>query len=277
MSVMQNSGKIISFVNFGARVSIQTDNPATVEKIITLLPIGSELLKNQSPPDVFYSVKTCGDHSLFRTRNHHSKEVLIKKGFDQDTILNLLESDLHFQVACNARTALFVHAGVVSLDDRAIMIPGRSFSGKTTLIKSLVQAGATYYSDEYAPIDSTGRIHPYPKSLSIRNEEKQTVSKISVEKLGGEQGLKPIPLKMVIVSQYKHDSLWNPIQISPGEIVMSLIDNTVLARTRSRHMLKIFAQTVQGAAGFKGVRGEAEDVSHWLSKQLLHDKASNEG
>ena len=38
---------------------------------------------------------------------------------------------------------------------RAIVIPGRTFSGKSTLVAELVRAGATYYSDEYAVEDET--------------------------------------------------------------------------------------------------------------------------
>ena len=76
-----------------------------------------------------------------------------------DLILDTLESDLQLHVAEQARRRLFVHAGVVGWKGRAIVIPGRSFTGKTTLVAELVRAGASYYSDEYALIDSRGKIH----------------------------------------------------------------------------------------------------------------------
>ena len=33
---------------------------------------------------------------------------------------------------------------------------------------ALGRAGALYYSDEYAPLDGEGFVHPYPKPLSLR-------------------------------------------------------------------------------------------------------------
>jgi uridine kinase len=41
-----------------------------------------------------------------------------------------------------------------------IAIPGRSFSGKTSLVTALVRAGAVYYSDEFAVIDRDGLVRP---------------------------------------------------------------------------------------------------------------------
>ena len=35
---------------------------------------------------------------------------------------------------------------------------------------ALVRAGAEYYSDEFAPLDAGGLVHPFAKPLSIRNE-----------------------------------------------------------------------------------------------------------
>lgn len=49
------------------------------------------------------------------------------------------------------------------------MVPGRTLSGKSSLVLALVKAGADYYSDEYAVFDGSGRVHPYSKPLSRRS------------------------------------------------------------------------------------------------------------
>ena len=65
---------------------------------------------------------------------------------------------------------MFVHAGVVAVDGRALLLPGGSFTGKTTLVAALLRAGAQYGSDEYAVLDEAGLVLPaYPRPLSIRN------------------------------------------------------------------------------------------------------------
>jgi hypothetical protein len=42
-----------------------------------------------------------------------------------------------------------------------MVLPGKSFAGKTTLVAALVRAGAEYWSDEYAVLDANGDVHPY--------------------------------------------------------------------------------------------------------------------
>ena len=51
-----------------------------------------------------------------------------------------IESDLHHWLATYTRGYLFVHAGCVSWRNRGIVIPGRSYAGKTTLTRALVEA-----------------------------------------------------------------------------------------------------------------------------------------
>ena len=63
-----------------------------------------------------------------------------------------------------------MHAGVVGWNGRALLLPGRTLSGKTTLVAELLRAGATYYSDELAVLDARGRVHPFPKPLAIREK-----------------------------------------------------------------------------------------------------------
>ena len=60
------------------------------------------------------------------------------------------------------------HAGGVSLDGRAVVLPADPESGKTTLTAGLVRAGFAYVSDEGVAFDvGTTRIEPYPKPLSL--------------------------------------------------------------------------------------------------------------
>ena len=80
-------------------------------------------------------------------------------------------------LAERARNRIFIHAGVVGWQGRAIVIPGRSFSGKSTLVAALLQAGATYYSDEFAVLDGRGYVHPFLARRSFPFADKRPPSR----------------------------------------------------------------------------------------------------
>ena len=95
-----------------------------------------------------------------------------------ETALDAFESDLHHHVAEWAPRLVFVHAGVVGWRGIAILLPGRSMSGKTTLVRALLDAGAAYYSDEYAVLDERGRVHPFARYLRQRATGGKNTSKV---------------------------------------------------------------------------------------------------
>ncbi len=82
--------------------------------------------------------------------------------------VNALLADLELWVAEHARRHVFVHAGCAVLAGRAILVPGRTLAGKSSLTAALVRAGATYWSDEYAVLRPDGRVVPYAREAALR-------------------------------------------------------------------------------------------------------------
>jgi hypothetical protein len=67
------------------------------------------------------------------------------------------------------RDYFLIHAGVVAMRGRAIVVSAPSMVGKTTLILSLLLRGLEFLSDELAPIQKdTHLIEPFPRSLGLR-------------------------------------------------------------------------------------------------------------
>ena len=165
---------------------------------------------------------------------------------------------------------MFVHAGVVRWRGQGIVIPGRSLSGKSTLVRELVKAGATYYSDEYAVCDSQGRVHPYPKPLSLRENGKGRPKPLGAKAMEGvgRPGVKPLPVGLIVVTKYRPGARWRPRQLSPGRSVMALLNHTVSARRQPRVAFTTLRQAVSGAGALvlQGVRGEACE----MAESLLH-------
>lgn len=172
-------------------------------------------------------------------------------------VLESFESDLQLYVAEWAKRKLFVHAGVVGWHGKAIIMPGRSFSGKTRLVAELVKAGATYYSDEYAVLDSSGRVHPYARPLALRMNGSDRQTKHPVESLGGASGRKPLPVGLVVACRYKQGAEWRPRLLSVGQGALEMLANAVPARRDPQSSLATIQRVVSQAPVLKGTRGEA--------------------
>jgi hypothetical protein len=176
-----------------------------------------------------------------RTRKYHllyANLSLLARSFKLEEVLEAFESWFRLSVAELTDRRVFVHAGVLEWQNRAILIPGKSFVGKTSLVAELVKAGAAYYSDEFAVLDSQGLVHPFHKPLPLREPGdggKQT--NLAVGEIGGRAALDPLPVGLVLASEYKAGSHWRPRQLSPGEGTLVLLASTVPARRSPERVL----------------------------------------
>lgn len=192
----------------------------------------------------------------------------LARSVDEEHIYDALEADLQLYVAERAERRSFIHAGVVGWRGKAIIIPGRSFSGKTTLTRELIRAGALFYSDEYAVLDSRGRVHPFHRPLQIRENGTAKQTKYTVESLGGERGVKPLPVGLVILSEYKRGARWRPQKLSAGQGALAVMAHSVSARRQPEVVLETLQQVVTRAPVLKGVRGEASEIVDGILKLL---------
>ena len=221
--------------------------------------------------DILYSLHLAPPSPRKGQRNWHllyCDSALLVRALDLLHLLAALEDHAKLLTAYRAQDRLFVHAGVVGWRGRAIIIPGRSMTGKTTLVRALVEAGATYYSDEFAVLDQEGRVQPYPAPLSIRGSNGQPGRKTPVEELGGEIGVEPLPVGLVIVTEYQPEATWRPRKLTPGQALLALMDNTVAAQREPQYTMPILRQAVMGARIIWSKRGEASAVAPALLRRL---------
>src|SRR5437667_10027272 len=186
----------ICFTSYGLRIGIRVNEPEVLARLPDHLPPG---WKPAPSPivDRLYSLRaaTTGRSTAIRNFNLlYAGAARLARTKALEELFEPLESDLQMFVAEWARRRVFVHAGVVGWRGQAIVIPGMSFSGKSTLVAALVRAGATYYSDEYAVFDAQGRVHPYPRPLALRDESGEQTRRCSPEALGGRSGSRPLPV-----------------------------------------------------------------------------------
>ncbi len=251
---------------YGLTMRIRIQNRDILTELLECLPGGWEFADGAVLQiDRCYSVFEKG--SVWQL---YADQELVDQGDCNERLVASFESDVDFFVALKARAHVLVHAGVVCWRGRAIVIPGRSHSGKTTLVAALIRAGAEYYSDERAVFDTNGHVHPFPKPLFLRDGNGSR-RKYRPDELGAKHGTGKVSVGLIVLTRYNPDAIWLPRLISPGQAVLALLDNTACARERPQAVLKTFARATPGAVAIQGERGEADTVVQDLLDRLSED------
>ncbi|MDT5062872.1 MAG: hypothetical protein QOH63_3331 [Acidobacteriota bacterium] len=260
----------LSFVSYGVRVGVRVNDAQVLNRLSNHLPPGWKPASSPVVGKLFsLFVGGVGPRSSVRRFNLLYGDIeQLSRTLDVGEVFETLESNIRLYVAERAQHRLFVHAGVVGWRGQAVIIPGRSFSGKTTLVAEMVKAGATYYSDEFAILDKRGHVHPFPKPLSIREEGSHKQHDHPVETLGGKSGVAPLPVKLVVCGEFKAGASWRPRELSAGQGVLEMLSNTVAARLNPEKALDTLQRVTSRARVLKGARGEAREVAASILKVL---------
>jgi hypothetical protein len=241
-------------VSYGLTLGIRTNDPRALDRLRHRLPPGWTPARARRV-ERLYSLVVGGaasERGIRRLNVLYVNEVRLARSPELADVLGALESDLALYVAEHARGRLFLHAGVVGWQDRAVVIPGPSMSGKSRLVAALLEAGAAYYSDEYAVLDRRGRVHAYPRPLSLRDAPAPAAPAPHHA---------PLPVGLVLVTRYRAGTRWRPRRLSPGRAGIEMLAHAVAARRRPAGALRVLARTLAGARTLKGARGEAADVA----------------
>ena len=261
----QNEARLL-FECFGVNFEICTNKPDFLDKVRTVLPVGTIERENKGE-------KPFGEaeHRFDVRHKDEADEWILKYGEREllrrqnpKWIIDILRSALRQRVAENTVERVFIHAGVVAWNDCLILIPGKSFAGKTTLTAELVKAGAVYYSDEFAMVDKNGLVHPYQKPLSMRrrNSSDGSQTDIAVEQLNGSQGVTPLPIGLVVITRYKARSRWKPEVLSPGIGVLEILKHTNNSLRHPEIVLPVLQKVAKQARIIKSNRGDAKKAAN---------------
>ncbi len=255
----------ITLKAFGVDINIFHDIPEKKEKLLQginqAIPTNLEI---KSGKETGHNFEIRSDKSNNFSLLKDGEDLVIKVNFEQ--LIDRLETHLRLTVGEYADDRVFVHAGVVSWRNEAIIIPAKSFKGKTSLVVELVKRGAVYYSDEYAVIDSEGYVHPFPKTLSVRGIiDEYTQLERDVGFYGGNKGKEAIKPGLILVTQYKKHSKFRPKRLTQGEVVLELISNTLPIRRNPEFSLKSLNKLADNSIAIETKRGEARR----FSKKLL--------
>ena len=250
-----------AFNAFGVRIAVRTNDPRIVRRIKDHLPPGWRPIPRARIVDRVYSLfvpRSRGFHALY------ADTARLGRARSVTSVLESLERDVELTVAERAPRRVFIHAGAAAWGGRALVLPGSSFSGKSTLVAELIRQGATYYSDEFAVLDARGRVHPYARRLFLRTEDPTERQRRSAASLGARTGTRPLPVGLVVVCRYRPRARWRPQRLSAGAGALALMANTVPVRRDPRRTLEAIQQVVATAPVVRGVRGEASQTARAL-------------
>jgi hypothetical protein len=246
------------FESYGVVAELVSDDPDLLVDAEAMLPPGWQAADDQ--PSVQFGLWTDGVITLDGRRLDRSQKrarSLLKLG-----------AAVRHHLATEAPGFTFVHAGAVDVGGCGIVIPGRSYSGKSTLVAELVRLGATYVSDEYAVVDPDGMVHPFAKPLSIRNSRHDPLGQLvpAPDALVADG---PVRAGLIVLTSYAAGAQWRPTVRSRAAGAFALLQNTVSARLRPGAALSATSKLARGAVFLAGQRGEAADTAEALLEAAL--------
>jgi len=262
----------LMFTSFGVRIGVRVNQHALGKELQALMPPGAEA-STSSAADKLYSIviNPAGEpHRDAALSSLYEDSQAVAENCDPALVFKFLETRIRRTIAEQAPERVFIHAGVVEYRARAIVIPGPSLSGKSTLVSELIRRGATYYSDECAVLDEYGRVHPFAKPLSLRHPGSFDAVAYDVEAFGAAIGVKSVPIGMVVATHYCAGASWRPRRLSAGHGALELLAHCIAARREPRRVMATLKAALANAHILKGARGEASELA-----QLLLDRAAN--
>jgi len=254
----------VSFEAFGLRLGVRLSEPGFVDRVHQALPYGAGVTEN-CEVDHLFSVLVGAERRASQADGRicvvYSDATPVARVAGIDTAMDSLRSSLQMLVGEFARDRVFVHAGVVGWEGHAILVPGKSFVGKSRMVAALARAGAQLYSDEFAVLSSDGLVHPYARPISIRDEDTHCGHPVTAEELGaagvGEEAIAP---GLVLFARYRDGASWRARRLTLGATVLELLSNTLPARRKPEAALDALEKVARAAPAYRVTRGEADDA-----------------
>jgi hypothetical protein len=256
----------VSFMAYGVHMGVRVSDAQVMPSVREILPPGAEMIES-AEVERLVSFQVGGPGPQPRQKRYHLVYAdlgRLGRTHDLDEALHSVEASAQLLVAMSAPSRVFIHAGVVAWNGRAILLPGRSFAGKSTLVAALLRAGAEYYSDEYAVLDERGYVHAYPRPLSLRDNENAPRLRPTAEDLGSRTGEQPIPVGLIAMTHYRPGACWSPRPTPTSKAALALLDNAVAIRHEPERCLVAIERVVTAADCITGNRGEAAETAEQL-------------
>ena len=169
----------------------------------------------------------------------------------QDSLVRF-ESDFGLYVSEKLPGFVAVHAALLHVDDAVVIVPGKSGVGKSSLCVAAMDAGWEVWSDEYCLISTTtGEVSGWPRPVRQRLEGG------GVRRIDHQGPMGPGVATHVVAMTYSADVSGLSLEpVSPGQVAMDLMANTVCARSRAEETFRATTALAKHVRGLSGQRGD---------------------
>lgn len=258
LGIDERTGLIDAYAvrGYGTTIGVRVDDRSIVPTLLERLPPSLTVVAARA---VDTAIPVFAGRAL--AAGKQSDEVLCD-------LLENFDSQLRFAVASYSRANVFIHAGVVAWKGKAAIFPGRSHAGKTHLTAALIAAGADYVSDEHAILDRDGMLHPWPKSLSVRDGVTKRQRDVPPSEFGARVAEAPMPVALILAARFVPLAHWNPLPLSSTEGALELMNNAVAARRYPDAVMHAVSAVGAKARAFKTDRPDAARVVPQILEML---------
>jgi hypothetical protein len=255
------------FECYGVRIGIRADSLRFKPILEKMLPSVGRVRNFEDSQEI---VSLIAERGKSVNGLYFNNEPALKFEENQDISLENLSDKFLIILAISSLPAkLYLHAGAVTWKNAGIILPGESFSGKTTLVKEFIKAGADYVTDDLTVLTDTGFVLPFPRQLAIRTDVGRELR--TADYFGAKTIVEKVKLKMIVFTEFEKNAVWQPQTFSPGKTVMKLMDNFYYKpaiRKVPDQIIKTLAEIAGGIKVYEGKRGDARSVIDWAAKNF---------
>jgi len=252
-----------NFIAFGVSLRFESRNARLLERAIETADralIGNLKPTDKKPAHIFVFGRD-KERGIFVEHNGE----LATCGEIERGVFKYFDSYLRVRVGEYCPNRVFVHSGVVGINGKALLIPGNSFSGKSTLVLELVKLGAEYFSDEFAILDEQGNVHPYARPINMRTDDgKYRPYTVDAGRPKGSR--RRLPVGAVLFTKYKENARFRPKTLSPAEGIMTITPFTLPIRVDPAYTIRVLQQVMDSALIVRSKRTHAPR----FAQKLLH-------
>lgn len=254
-----------SFESFGAVIRIDSNSPdfiAQAEAVArhSLLSNVRTVSNNRRPDQIIELNRLKSGNYRFAYNGKY-----LASGRSRKKLFKFFDTIVRVSVGESAKGLVFLHAGAVGWKGRAILLPGDSFTGKSTLVAALVRNGAEYYSDDFGILDRAGLVRPFPRAISMRSDDgNYRPYELSLDELDGAVGKKHIPVGMILFTEYGARKRWKPEVLTPGQGILKLVPFILSFKPQPGFSLKVLNKVADNAIIASSSRGNADRFAKTL-------------
>ncbi|HET6568583.1 MAG TPA: hypothetical protein VFG50_11515 [Rhodothermales bacterium] len=175
------------------------------------------------------------------------------------------------------RELLWLHAGAVAHNGRAMMLVGRFGAGKSTFTTALAARNWRYLSDDVAPVDvETARVLPFPTMPMVRvptgadlpEARLPELRKRPVDLPAWTICRDPVPLSTLVFPKYSHGAPCSLVKLSPSEAALQVLHNCTSYEHDRRNAVAAASRLAAAVPAYALLYGEAQPAADVLESLM---------